>query len=136
MLILLIVLNISIRPGYTYGGGGRRSTRGYGYSFIPRYEDDDFQYGIEGDIDESKIIKPVVKQVSVEGAINPFDYYRSNKNYLERKQGRKHTYGTKRSHVFDFGPDTKKLLDKLLPRRGNRGERDERGGREDRDETR
>ena len=141
LLSLFVLSAFFLEPGSSYGGGGRR--RNYEYSFRPSYENDDFQYGVEGDTsDESSNNggsenpfvgsgNPVIETgnpfvgSSLGGATDPYDYYRSNKQYLKKKQKRKHLFGTGRSHVFDFGPDTKKLYEKFRINRRKGNEFDE-----------
>lgn len=125
-LSLFVLSAFFLEPGSSYGGGGRRRNRGY--LFKPSYENDDFQYGVEGDTsDESSNYggsgNPIIG--SLGGTTDPYDYYRSNKKYLEKKQKRKHLFGMGRSHVFDFGPDTKKLHEKFGINRRKENELDE-----------
>ena len=113
LLSLFVLSAFFLEPGSSYGG--RR--RNYEYLFKPSYENDDFQYGVEGDTsDESSNYGGSGNSIigsSLGGTTDPYDYYRSNKQYLKKKQKRKHLFGTGRSHVFDFGPDTKKLHEKF-----------------------
>lgn len=123
LLSLFFLSAFFLELGSSYGG--RR--RNYEYLFQPRNENDDFQYGVEGDTsDESNYGgsgNPIIG--SLGGTTDPYDYYRSNKQYLKKKQKRKHLFGMGRSHVFDFGPDTKKLHKKFRINRPKENEFDE-----------
>lgn len=120
-ILLLVLLSLSIQPGSSYGGGGRR--RGISRR-EPWYVDDDFQYGVEGDNGNSNYETSYVQPNVAVGGIDPWDYYASNKKYTDKKIKKIRTYGNERSHVYDYGPDTKKLLKSLLDGGGS-GKRDE-----------